>query len=132
MNANQMKYAARLEDWKQRITECRASGLTVKEWCAQNGCNTSTYYRWERELLGRIKKSAPEETSLIIRSKTMPAVSKQELVEVPVVEGAAPTTAESLFRPVAIVRVSGMEVSLTNAVTPKLMKHLKELLAYAE
>ena len=62
----------------------------------------------------------------------MPAVSKQELVEVPVVEETAPTTAESLFRPVAIVRAGGMEVSLSNAVTPKLMKHLKELLAYAE
>lgn len=127
-----MKHAARLEEWKQRITECRASGLTVKEWCAQNGCNTSTYYRWERELLGRIKKSAPEGTNLIIGSKTMPAVSKQELVEVPVVEEAGPTTTESLFRPVAIVRACGMEVSLTNAVTPEFMKHLKGLLAYAE
>ena len=127
-----MKHAARLEEWKQRITECRASGLRVKEWCAQNGSNTSTYYRWERELLGRIKESAPEETNLIVGSKTMPAVSKQELVEVPVVEEAAPTTAESMFRPVAIVRVGGMEVSLTNAVTPEFMKRLKELLAYAE
>ena len=132
MNANQMKHAARLEDWKHQITECRASGLTVKEWCAQNGCNTSTYYRWERELFRRIKKPAPEETSLIVGTKAMQETSKQELVEVPVSEEAAPAIEEPAFRPVAMVRVGGMELSLTNAIAPELVRHLKELLAYAE
>ena len=91
----------------------------------------STYYRWERELFGGIRKPETEETGLIVGTKTMPEVTKQELVEVPVVEEAAVTMEESMFRPVAIVRMSGIEVSLTNAVTPELMKHLKELLAYA-
>lgn len=131
MNANQMKHAARLEDWKQRILECRASGLPVRTWCAQNSCNTSTYYRWERELFGQIQKP-PGETDLVVRSEAMPVTTKQELVEVPVVEETAPAISGSSFRPVAIVRVGGIELSLTNAVSPKLMKHLKELLPYAE
>ena len=112
--------------------ECRASGQSVKAWCAQNGCNTSTYYRWERELFGRIRKPAPEETGLMVGSKTMPVASQQELVEVAVAGETASAMVEPMFHPVAVVRMGDMELSLTNAVTPELMKHLKELLAYAE
>ena len=132
MNANQMKHAARLEAWKSRITECRASGLPVRTWCAQNSCNTSTYYRWERELFGQIRKPADETEGLVVRSETKPDTSRQELVEVPVVEENAPAISDFVFRPVAIVRVSGMELTLTNGVSPKLMRQLKELLPYAE
>ena len=132
MNANQMKHAARLEDWKRRIMECRASGLPVRTWCAQNSCNTSTYYRWERELFGQIRKLPAEASDLVIRSEAMPTTTKQELVEVPVVEETASPISGSAFRPVAIVRVGSMELTLTNGVSPKLMKHLKELLSYAE
>ena len=112
--------------------ECRASGLPVKTWCAQNACNSSTYYRWERELFGRIKKPPAEASELVIRSEVMPVTTKQELVEVPVVEETAPVIAEPAFRPVAVVRVGDMELSLTNAVSPKLMKQLKELFPHAE
>lgn len=131
MNVNQMKHTARLEDWKRRIMECRASELPVRTWCAQNSCSTSTYYRWERELFGRIKEP-PAETDLVVRSEVISARTKQELVEVPVVEGNAPPVMGTAFHPVAIMRVGGMELSLTNGVSPTLMKHLKELLRYAE
>ena len=58
VNANQMKHAANLSAWKERIIECRASALSVRAWCEQNACTPSTYYRWEREIIGRIKKPA--------------------------------------------------------------------------
>ncbi len=112
--------------------ECRSSGLPVKTWCAQNECNTSTYYRWERELFRRIRKPASEAMELVVRSESMPVGAKQELVEVPVAEEAIPATAGSTFRPEAIVRAGRLEVSLTNEVSPKLMSQLKELLLYAE
>ena len=131
VNANQMKHAASLEEWKQRIMECRASGLPVKTWCEQNEYNTSTYYRWERELFGRIKKPSAG-TDLVVQSEVLPATAQQELVEVPVLEGIAPANSGSAFRPVAIVRVGSVELSLTNGVTAKLMKQLRELLPYAE
>ena len=131
VNANEMKHAASLEEWKQRIMECRASGLPVRTWCEQHAYNTSTYYCWERELFGRIKKP-PGETDLAVRSELLPAAKKQELVEIPVVEETAPAISESGFCPVAVVRVGGIELSLSNGVSSKLMKHLKELLRYAE
>lgn len=52
MNATSAKHQAKLEEWQYRITACRSSGLSVSEWCAQEGVNSKTYYRWEREVLG--------------------------------------------------------------------------------
>ena len=37
--------------WKERVAECRSSGQGVMEWCAANGINRKSYYRWERRLL---------------------------------------------------------------------------------
>ena len=33
------------EEWKSIISECRASGMTVKAWCKANGIVEQTYYR---------------------------------------------------------------------------------------
>lgn len=55
MNLSELKHQAKVEEWKQRIMDCRSSGLTGKQWCAAYGGNPSTYYRWERELF---KKNA--------------------------------------------------------------------------
>ena len=36
--------------WAARITECRNSGLSVREWCHANNLHTQTYYRWQKRL----------------------------------------------------------------------------------
>ena len=47
---NQAKHEAMLEEWRERIRECRNSGLRICEWCKKNGVNRKTYYRWQREI----------------------------------------------------------------------------------
>lgn len=51
MTSNALKHQARLQEWTVAIQECRSSGLPVKQWCQNQGITTTTYYRWERELL---------------------------------------------------------------------------------
>ncbi len=51
MTSNQLKHQAKLRDWAAAIQECRSSGQSVKQWCKNRGITTTTYYRWERELL---------------------------------------------------------------------------------
>ena len=36
----------REERWRQRITECRSSGMSVKNWCDANGLCEQTYYKY--------------------------------------------------------------------------------------
>lgn len=39
-----VKNGVRLEEWKQQIADCSGSGLTVRQWCAQEGIAVGTYY----------------------------------------------------------------------------------------
>ena len=57
--------------WKQRIIECRSSGMSVKEWCKERGLDFTTYYRWERKILTSI---IPAEDVPGLPSSNLPAV----------------------------------------------------------
>ena len=58
--------------WKQRIIECRSSGMSVKEWCKERGLDFTTYYRWERKILTSI---IPAEDVPGLPSPNLPSVS---------------------------------------------------------
>ena len=137
MNVNDAKHQARLAEWKALVAQCRSSGLPVKQWCAENGRDPSTYYRWEREIFGRIKNDSgkkTEELSPAARSAS-PAVQQPVLAELAVAE---PTFAASTVQPeperfhaTAVIRVGKFEMELSNAVSPRLMQQLKELVSNA-
>ena len=40
----------KVSEWAERITECRNSGLSVREWCEAKQLCTQTYYRWQKRL----------------------------------------------------------------------------------
>jgi len=137
MNVNDAKHQARLAEWKTLVAQCRSSGLPVKQWCAENGRDPSTYYRWDREIFGRIKNDSgkkTEELSPAVRPEP-PAVQQPVLAELAV---AKPTFVASTvqseperFRATAVIRVGKLEMELSNAVSPKLMQQLKELVSNA-
>lgn len=39
-----------LAQWAQTVTQCRDSGLSVRQWCQESGVNVSSYYKWQRKL----------------------------------------------------------------------------------
>jgi transposase len=39
--------------WRERVRRCRASGLSVREFCAAEGLHESAFYFWRRELAQR-------------------------------------------------------------------------------
>lgn len=41
-------------NWKELCLECQQSGLSVKEWCRQNGIHPSTYYARLRKLRKKV------------------------------------------------------------------------------
>ena len=130
-----MKHAANLAEWKQRIIECRSSGLPVKTWCKNNRCNPSTYYRWEREIFGRIKKTTAEAPDTLVGGEALLPAPKHDLVEVPLAGSTSVSpvsVVQSSFSPVAVIRIGSMEISLTNSVSAKIIKQIKELLPDAE
>jgi len=51
MNAWDIRRAAQIPMWRERIQKCRSSGLTVRRWCEENQVHIKTYYRWEKRCL---------------------------------------------------------------------------------
>ena len=56
MNVQETVLSTRMQGWLQQVQDCQQSGLSVPEWCSNNGINTKTYYnrrkRVREELLG--------------------------------------------------------------------------------
>lgn len=37
-----------LAAWSEEVQACRSSGLSVEQWCSENGIRLNTYYRHQR------------------------------------------------------------------------------------
>lgn len=44
MTTREVKHSVRLQEWGQMVKRCQESGLTVAEWCTQNGLKPACYY----------------------------------------------------------------------------------------
>ena len=71
MTIYEVQNAQKTPIWKQRIIECRSSGMSVKEWCKERGLDFTTYYRWERKILTSI---IPAEDVPGLPSPNLPSV----------------------------------------------------------
>ena len=40
----------KLGQWVQIVSQCRDSGLSVRQWCQEHGVNVSSYYKWQRKV----------------------------------------------------------------------------------
>ena len=74
----ELKLAARMQEWSLRIAECRSSGMSVKAWCSEQGISVQTYYRWEKRFVEKATQQlslpAPTQAGLLMRinPETMP------------------------------------------------------------
>ena len=67
----ELKLAARMQEWSVRIAECRSSGMGVKAWCKSQGIAATTYYHWEKrfitEATQQLSLPAPTHAGLLMR-----------------------------------------------------------------
>ena len=120
MNVNAVKHQAKLLEWKDRVADCRSSGMSVKHWCEENGCSPKTYYRWEQEILGKVRQIAK-------------APSQPVLAELPLAKPVQDCSLKrAVFVPTAVIRIGQMELELSNAVSAELLSQLKGLMRFAE
>ena len=69
MNTRAIATAYRLSEWAQKLQERRATGESIKEFCARTGASRHAYFYWQRkvreaacrELLPEAAGSKPQE-----------------------------------------------------------------------
>ena len=62
---------AKLAQWAQVVSQCRDSGVSVRQWCQENGVNVSSYYKWQRKVYAAAQ--AQQERSFVEVTPVHPA-----------------------------------------------------------
>ena len=69
MNAQEIKRKMLLREWASQIKAREESGMTVKQWCAENGPSLKTYYyrlkRVREELLESLSSDSSHQLSVV-------------------------------------------------------------------
>lgn len=99
----QVKSEIRKARWKQLIQECQSSGMTVRNWCAQNGIKEQTYYRNLQKLRQEICDSLP----VPVTESQKPVAFKKLEVQTPV-----PATQAAV-----IIRFNGATVEINEGTS---------------
>ena len=120
-NLQKFNHQQHIEIWKQRITECRQSNMTVRKWCYQNGVSYSQYYKWQAIIFDEVGKEHSSQSC------------NQEFVELSAIESTTETApaikaAENSFlapldakdlNVVAKLSVCGVTVDIYNTATAR-------------
>ena len=54
-----VKQEVRLQEWSAQVEAQQASGLTVQQWCMENGVNPKTYYYHLKKVREQFPDSSP-------------------------------------------------------------------------
>ena len=79
-------------DWQERLESFRASGLSIDEFCLQEGVSRSTYYRWVDQLKegipkGMVVEKAAREKAESGQAAFVPITLKASPVEIELPNG---------------------------------------------
>jgi hypothetical protein len=77
------KARARTELWRERITEQGRSGVSVKEFCKEQGISAWSFYDWRK----RLREAGPVRFALVQRAPVQPASAVAAPLEVILLSG---------------------------------------------
>ena len=101
MNARELKHMAQLTEWKERVSACRSSGMTVRAWCEEQGIANKTYYYWEKEVLAeagrQMSKSESGKEKRFVEMPALPERSTQADNDVAQAQEVKPALAAKLW-----------------------------------
>ena len=119
--------------WKKAILDCKASSLTVREFCQDNGLNVHAYYYWQRqirkEMLDEQARDAalPENMAQPMEQET-PAPPKRasntpDIVPLSAALNILDTESVGLpaANPLVTIRYAGIAIDVRAGTTPELI-----------
>ena len=83
MKVQEVKRQMRLREWAEQINRCKRSGLTVRQWCKDNGIHIKTYYnrmkRVREELLDTLETENGSQLFGLVQPDRIITPMQQEL-----------------------------------------------------
>ena len=115
MQLQEIRKQVNLQEWTQMVMDCRNSGLSIKDWCAQNGVNSKTYYYRQRRVFEAIGNRPFEHTN---RAMT-PATDSVEF---------APLRSESCSPNVLKLHLPGGTLEIPEGYDPQTLRAIIQVL----
>ena len=72
---NQAKHEAKPAERRERVRECRNSGMKITGWCKENGINEKTYWRWQQPVWESECKAIEPSKSAEIQFAEIPQIN---------------------------------------------------------
>ena len=106
-----------LEKWNEVICAQKASGLTIKEWCEQNGISPNTYYYYLR----RIRDTMLESSGPRLVEMELPAADPP----------AGKSAAQGGFLPRITITLRDCVIGIGESASPELISSVLEAVRHA-
>lgn len=110
----------RRQSWAIMLQEQANSGLSVKEWCAQNGISTKTYYYRRRQVQAMFLDATRESRF----EEVIPPASEA-------VSNCAPLSDMMTFKPQLVMSVDGALIGIDQDTPKQLLADTLEILRHA-
>ena len=81
--ASENRIGIRDEYWRERIAAQERSGLTVQQFCKEQGLNNPSFYYWRK----RLRQQAPVRFALVETDRTPQKVSAEHSLELVLATG---------------------------------------------
>ena len=117
------------EEQLEMVRLCRASGLTIAEWCRREGVNPETYSTWIDRLRkrGMLEKAAPMPQKIvsqpfapeIVRVQVQPPEQQIKYSSLPPVKKECVSSAQ--HEQVLEIDIRGIRIKGTNNIDPQLL-----------
>ena len=127
MSANQKIHQLKLNEWTARISEQKASGLSAKQWCVQNGFSIHAYNYWKHLL----KEELAEQLLPDLVPLSLPAASAAAMPAVPVQSPAPEVRANRVNRATARLTIGDASIEVDDQVSEAFLLSLIKAVRHA-
>ena len=93
-----VKQDVRLQEWSAQIEAQQASGLTVQQWCTENGIKPKTYYYHLRRVREQFFDSSPAIVPLNVPQQSADIRIEKNVVQISLPANISPDTLLALVQ----------------------------------
>lgn len=139
---DKITHEVRISHWKQIVEQCqmRPEGQSAKQWLAENGINSKTYYYWLRKIRKLAYEQSASNTTIqpVGVGNVVTTVAKEQeasvsFAEIPFSIGNESSSSfDHCFQPAAVIKAGRASIAFSNGASPELVASItREVLNHA-
>ena len=113
------RHESLLTMWRQRVIECRSSGLTVKQWCENNNVHYKLYCYWQRQVWDA-------EVKTMVQKEQEPVIPQVQFAEISLPTVPNETVVETAD---IILHCGNWSIEIRNTATEEMVRQVVEQVA---